>query len=439
MNELYLNRSAVRIALLKRDDAEGLKAIDALTILTAEDISAHAPEPRITLRPLSEAPKDADEILLVSFQEQGPNGLVYITISNGCWDAEEESWVLGPRGCRTNCCGDGVATHWLPAGALSSVCRSLTAVQPSTAPSTNALLARSSTEEQGILNAEVAGSNPAAPATNAPVAELVEATALNSGNTAGSNPAGGTNYTLEGLLSGITPVNLHGEVDFCSTATAESAPTRPEQMVDPTAQTGPLTKGQQIVAKYEADMIAEPCELAAAIDQSLAEVARSTAISDEPVAWIDRADNGNIRFWTSDADRAERERAAGRDLHPYNMTRLVSLANIALQATVLSPTPSAAMTAIAAERERQKSVEGYTSQHDDEHFDGQIADAAACYALATTRGPKASVFANLWPWDLLWWKPTDKRRNLVKAGALIVAEIERLDRAVSRKEGNTHG
>lgn len=46
MNELYLNRSAVRIALLKRDDAEGLKAIDALTILTAEDISAHAPKTR---------------------------------------------------------------------------------------------------------------------------------------------------------------------------------------------------------------------------------------------------------------------------------------------------------------------------------------------------------------------------------------------------------
>lgn len=40
--------------------------------------------------------------------------------------------------------------------------------------------------------------------------------------------------------------------------------------VDPTAQTEPLTIGQQIVADYENDMIAEPCELAAAIDIAIA-------------------------------------------------------------------------------------------------------------------------------------------------------------------------
>ena len=33
-----------------------------------------------------------------------------------------------------------------------------------------------------------------------------------------------------------------------------------------------------------------------------------------------------------------------------------------------------------------------------------------------------------WPWVRRWWKPTDRRRDLVKAGALILAEIERLDR-----------
>ena len=40
---------------------------------------------------------------------------------------------------------------------------------------------------------------------------------------------------------------------------------------DPTAQTLPLTKGQQIVADYEMDMIVEPCELAKAIDDALGE------------------------------------------------------------------------------------------------------------------------------------------------------------------------
>ena len=31
---------------------------------------------------------------------------------------------------------------------------------------------------------------------------------------------------------------------------------------DPTAQSGPLTTGQRIVATYESDMISEPCDLA---------------------------------------------------------------------------------------------------------------------------------------------------------------------------------
>jgi hypothetical protein len=70
---------------------------------------------------------------------------------------------------------------------------------------------------------------------------------------------------------------------------------------------------------------------------------------------------------------------------------------------------------IAAERARQISVEGWTPEHDDGHDFGQMSSAAACYAF--------------WPWDEKWWKPGTPRRNLVKAGALIVAEIERLDRA----------
>lgn len=41
------------------------------------------------------------------------------------------------------------------------------------------------------------------------------------------------------------------------------------RMADPTAQTGLLTRGQQIVARYEADLLAEPCELAQMIDDAL--------------------------------------------------------------------------------------------------------------------------------------------------------------------------
>lgn len=86
-----------------------------------------------------------------------------------------------------------------------------------------------------------------------------------------------------------------------------------------------------------------------------------------------------------------------------------------------------AIEAIAAERQRQIEVEGWTPEHDDEHDDGALANAAACYAvgddLRRFDGPDG-----IWPWKASWWKPADRRRNLVKAGALIVAEIERLDR-----------
>ena len=40
-----------------------------------------------------------------------------------------------------------------------------------------------------------------------------------------------------------------------------------------------------------------------------------------------------------------------------------------------------------------------------------------------------------WPWDAAWWKPATRQRNLVKATALIVAEIERNKRAAIAAEG----
>ncbi|EBP0408322.1 hypothetical protein JN58_23590 [Salmonella enterica] len=36
-----------------------------------------------------------------------------------------------------------------------------------------------------------------------------------------------------------------------------------------------------------------------------------------------------------------------------------------------------------------------------------------------------------WPLSSVWWKPSSPRGDLVKAGALILAEIERGDRAVA--------
>ncbi len=85
---------------------------------------------------------------------------------------------------------------------------------------------------------------------------------------------------------------------------------------------------------------------------------------------------------------------------------------------------------IGAERLRQNREEGWTEEHDDEHDCNELADAAACYAL----GQPSQIIEQLWPWSIDWWKPTDRRRDLVKAGALIIAEIERLDRALQQQE-----
>jgi hypothetical protein len=93
---------------------------------------------------------------------------------------------------------------------------------------------------------------------------------------------------------------------------------------------------------------------------------------------------------------------------------------------------------ITAERRRQIEVEGWTPYHDDEHGNAQLARAAAAYALNTAAltypnvGSRKAIKAEAeaqWPWAVEWWKPTTPRRDLIKAAALIVAKIERLDRA----------
>ena len=100
-----------------------------------------------------------------------------------------------------------------------------------------------------------------------------------------------------------------------------------------------------------------------------------------------------------------------------------------------------AIDEIAAERRRQVEVEGWTAEHDDIHRSGEMAQAAAAYAfhagtcsaaeeLGGVYSPKAPHHA--WPWSHRWWKPKDRRRDLIRAAALIVAEIERLDRAEGR-------
>ncbi len=90
------------------------------------------------------------------------------------------------------------------------------------------------------------------------------------------------------------------------------------------------------------------------------------------------------------------------------------------------PHEMASITLIAAERKRQVEQEGWTPEHDAKHTKGQLAQAAACYCIVKP-GPAEQV--DLWPWGSDGFKrsgaPLPSIRDLVKAGALIAAEIDR--------------
>ena len=110
----------------------------------------------------------------------------------------------------------------------------------------------------------------------------------------------------------------------------------------------------------------------------------------------------------------------------------------AYQAELLAHRRSLIVEEVAAERQRQIEVEGWTLDHDRAHEDGNLAAAAGCYALNAADQLQPNDFcydANgaptspvQWPWDSEWWKPKGARRDLVRSAALIIAEIERLDR-----------
>ncbi|MDN7541175.1 hypothetical protein QZM85_27925, partial [Burkholderia cenocepacia] len=124
--------------------------------------------------------------------------------------------------------------------------------------------------------------------------------------------------------------------------------------------------------------------------------------------------------WDEDGERCER--CGDKDWMPDSACR------------GRKPEPRAEVTNavrdVLAERRRQIEQEGWTPEHDDAHLTGDLALAAACYAIHGSERWNHDTF--MWPWPKEWWKPTTPRRNLVKAGALILAEIERLDRAAAR-------
>lgn len=100
-----------------------------------------------------------------------------------------------------------------------------------------------------------------------------------------------------------------------------------------------------------------------------------------------------------------------------------------------------ALALIEAERHRQVTEEGYDSRHDDAHDNGEIMRAGMCYLgqahMMDAYGDKSWLAETPmgWPWASRYWKPTSPERDLVKAGALFLAERDRL----RRRPNNYHG
>ena len=103
-------------------------------------------------------------------------------------------------------------------------------------------------------------------------------------------------------------------------------------------------------------------------------------------------------------------------------------------------TSSAAMD-VLAERRRQIEVKGWTPEHDDSHNHGELAHAAGVLALADIKLFLRGAI-EYWPWDAPSMEAdiigTSCRTRLIKAAALLLAEIERLDRATAKKSEARH-
>lgn len=91
---------------------------------------------------------------------------------------------------------------------------------------------------------------------------------------------------------------------------------------------------------------------------------------------------------------------------------------------------SQGMLAVITECRRQRDVEKFDAAHDDAHNPGELARAGAAYAI---QAGQPRLHPRIWPWEDKWWKPQDTRRDLERAGALIVAELDRYFRLRERK------
>lgn len=124
------------------------------------------------------------------------------------------------------------------------------------------------------------------------------------------------------------------------------------------------------------------------------------------------------------------------DYHPESRVHLYTKPALTPENKLITE----ALKSIVEERQRQVSTEGYSEEHDDEHTNFALCRAGAAYSLAASGVWRGSGITDIMSKPMYFPKdwdfkpdPVDQRKNLVKAAALILAEIERLDRRKNKK------
>lgn len=110
---------------------------------------------------------------------------------------------------------------------------------------------------------------------------------------------------------------------------------------------------------------------------------------------------------------------------------VVGLEEAASALTACQPPHITILAEVAAERQRQIAVEGWTSDHDDRSDHRELVAAGLAYLdpknQSRKRPPKG------WPWERQWWKAKGYRRNFIRGMALLVANIEQRGRESARR------
>lgn len=164
----------------------------------------------------------------------------------------------------------------------------------------------------------------------------------------------------------------------------------------------------------------------------------------EPVVWRYRHHNGLAPSIWKYVDSAEECKSAANYQCQALYAAPKSLTTAEQAELQKFRRESQAQQDVVAERQRQIKSEGCTPEQDDHYTDGELAAAACCYAYhgfsrqwlfnQDAENYRAYAHNSYWPWKESWWKPKSPRQDLVRATALLLAEIERLDRQAAHRE-----